>query len=103
MYLCGVNVKRSPRENGAREWLYLIYIYDKEAHSSGKSGLAEDGKHLVQTDAERHRMTLGVTLAVRNRYFPTDIRFNYEKYWYPHGGAKESERDKLVCEVMIKF
>lgn len=48
-------------------------------------------------------MTLGVTLAVRNRYFPTDIRFNYEKYWYPHGGAKESGRDKLVCEVMIKF
>ena len=48
-------------------------------------------------------MTLGVTLAVRNRYFPTDIRFNYEKYWYPHGGAKESERGKLVCEVMITF
>ena len=54
-------------------------------------------------DAERHRMTLGVTLAVCNRYFPTDIRFNYEKYWYPHGGAKESERGKLACEVMIMF
>ena len=58
---------------------------------------------LVLTDAERHRMTLGTTISVSNRYFPTDIRMNYEKYWYPHGGAKESEMDKIVCELMIRF
>ena len=45
----------------------------------------------------------GTTLHLRNPYFPTDIRFNYEKYWYPHGGAKESEQDKIVCELMIRF
>lgn len=72
-------------------------------HSSGKSGF-EDGSALLKlTDAERHRMTLGSTFYVRNPYFPTEIRLNYEKYWYPHGEAKESEQDKLVCELMVKF
>ena len=72
-------------------------------HSSGKNGFAESSKLLQLTDAERHRMTLGATFSLRNAAFPTDIRLNYEKYWYPHGGAKESEQDKLVCELMIKF
>ena len=72
-------------------------------HSSGQSGFDESAKKLLLTDAERHRLTLGVCLGVRNSYFPTEIRFNYERYWYPHGGAKESELDKLVCELAIKF
>lgn len=77
-------------------------------HSSGKSGFVNDAAgqptgRLVMTDAERHRMTLGTTLHLRNPYFPTDIRLNYERYWYPHGGAKESEQDKIVCELMISF
>jgi len=77
-------------------------------HSSGKSGFITDDEGnatscLVLTDAERHRMTLGATFRVRNPYFPTDIRLNYEKYWYPHGGAKESEQDKIVCELVIAF
>ena len=77
-------------------------------HSSGKDGFAanDDGstsQTLVLTDAERQRMTLGLTLAVRNPYFPTHLRLNYEKYWYTHGGAKESEQDKIVCELMVAF
>lgn len=72
-------------------------------HSSGKDGMADDAIHLKMTDAERHRMTLGTTFSIRNPYFPTDLRLNYEKYWYPNGGAKESEQDKIVCEVMIRF
>lgn len=55
------------------------------------------------TDAERHRLTIGVTFSLRNPYFPTELRLDYEKYWYPHDGAKESEMDKLVCELMIRF
>jgi len=42
-------------------------------------------------------------LSGSNHKFPTDIRLNYEKYWYPHGGAKESEQDKLVCELVINY
>jgi len=85
----------------------LRYDYMQD-HSSGKSGFANDEAgnqtpFLLLTDAERHRVTFGATFRVRNPYFPTDIRLNYEKYWYPHGGAKESEQDKLVCELVIKF
>ncbi len=73
-------------------------------HSDGKSGFEEERPtRLVISDYERHRMTLGVTFGVRNPYFHTDIRINYEKYWYPHGGAKESEQDKFVAELSIQF
>lgn len=77
-------------------------------HTNGKSGFVADANgaptsRLKITDYERHRMTAGMTFILRNPYFPTDIRFNYEKYWYPHGGALESEQDKIVAEIMIKF
>ena len=77
-------------------------------HSSGKDGFTTNdddstSQTLKLTDAERQRMTLGLTLAVRNPYFPTHLRLNYEKYWYSHGGAKESEQDKIVCELMVAF
>lgn len=80
---------------------YLSRYDYMQDHSSGKSGM--DGSQLVLTDKERHRLTLGMTFALRNPYFPTHLRLNYEKYWYPDGGAKESEQDKIVCELMIKF
>ncbi len=73
-------------------------------HTDGQSGFEEDNpKKLVITDYERHRFTFGITLSVRNPYFPTDLRVNYEEYDYPHGGAKESEKDKLVVELSIRF
>ena len=81
---------------------YLARYDHMDDHSSGQQGFAADGR-LAITDYERHRMTLGTTLAVRNPYFPTEIRLNYERYWYPHDGAKESEQDKLVAELMIRF
>lgn len=87
---------------------YLTRYDYMDDHSNGKDGFVknDDGtvsNRLAVTDYMRHRMTLGLTFAVRNPYFPTDLRLNYEKYWYPHGGAKESEQDKLVAEIMIKF
>ena len=87
----------------------LRYDY-MDNHSDGKKGWtspapSQGGENrLVQSDAERHRLTAGLTFSVRNKLFPTDIRLNYEKYWYPHGGTpKESEQDKLVAELMIRF
>lgn len=83
---------------------YLLRYDYMDKHSDGKKGIDQQTGALVQSDAQRHRLTLGTTFHVRNPYFPTDIRLNYEKYWYPHGGtAKESEQDKLVCELMIRF
>ena len=72
--------------------------------SRGKKVFVEGTTRLQQSDAERHRLTAGLTFHVANKYFPTDIRLNYEKYWYPHGCTpKESEQDKLVAELMIRF
>ncbi|MGN0233949.1 MAG: porin [Bacteroidaceae bacterium] len=100
---------RLKREKSLVESLSYLGRYDwMQDHSSGQMGFIQDtdgrsiGK-LMLTDAERHRMTIGTTLHLRNPYFPTDLRLNYEKYWYPNGGAKESELDKVVCELMIRF
>lgn len=82
---------------------YLLRYDYMDNHSDGKKGFAEGTTRLLQSDAERHRFTTGLTFHVANKYFPTDLRLNYEKYWYPHGGAKESEQDKLVAELMIRF
>ena len=91
---------------------YLMRYDYMDDHSDGKKGFAESSqssvngtaaKVLTLTDAQRHRLTAGLTFSVANKYFPTDIRLNYEKYWYPHGGAKESEQDKIVAELMIRF
>lgn len=91
------------RDNSFFQSISYLARYDYMGnHSDGKSGL-ESG-HLVLTDAERHRVTAGLTFSVRNKYFPTDIRVNYEKYVYPHHGTpKESEQDKLVAELAIRF
>ena len=83
---------------------YLLRYDYMDNHSDGKKGLDEETGKLIQSDAKRHRLTAGLTFSVRNKYFPTDIRLNYEKYWYPnHGTPKESEQDKLVAELMIRF
>lgn len=99
---------------------YLLRYDYMDDHSDGKKGFVESelppfkgllstdemqtGRVLALTDAQRHRLTAGLTFSVRNKYFPTDIRLNYEKYWYPHGGTpKESEQDKVVAELMIRF
>ena len=104
--MSGMIIYRHPvgKDNSFIQTVSALGRYDyMQDHSSGKSGLDTESGRLVLTDAERHRMTLGTTFSIRNPYFPTDLRINYEKYWYPHGGAKESEQDKVVCEIMIRF
>lgn len=89
---------------------YLLRYDFMNDHSDGKKGLVSSeelvgrSEKLVLSDYERHRFTAGLTFHIDNKYFPTDLRLNYEKYWYPNGGkAKESEQDKVVCELMIRF
>ena len=93
------------RENSFIQSISYLARYDYMGnHSDGKKGFVEGTTRLTLSDAERHRFTAGVTFHVRNKYFPTDIRLNYEKYWYPnHATPKESEQDKLVAELAIRF
>ncbi|MBQ0023843.1 MAG: porin [Prevotellaceae bacterium] len=92
----------------------LFMRYDcMDNHSDGKKGFEESNlqsangetrRVLLQSDAKRQRLTAGITFHVANQHFPTDIRLNYEKYWYAKGATpKESEQDKIVAELMIRF
>ena len=76
-----------------------------DKHSSGKNGFEQDKPSMLAiTDTPRNRLTVGITLSIRNKYFPTNLCINYEKYWYHSGvSPKESEQDKLVAELMIRF
>ena len=57
----------------------------------------------VTTDVFRHRITGGVTLSF-DKPFLSDLRINYEKYYYRSGDVpKESEQDKICVEMMVRF
>lgn len=69
-------------------------------HSDGSRG---DDNKLYTTDHQRSRLTGGVTFSLA-KPFVSDIRLNYEKYFYKNGVTpKTSERDKIVLEVMTRF
>lgn len=69
-------------------------------HSDGKRN--EEGL-LTTNDYQRHRLTAGATVSL-SKPFRTDIRLNFEKYFYKKGGiAKPSEKDKIVIEFMTHF
>ena len=58
---------------------------------------------LVLIDSERKRLTGGITLSLQ-RPFISDIRINYEKYFYPDNALIHvSEQDKFVIEFMTRF
>lgn len=75
-------------------------------HSDGKRYL--EGKEnpegsLNVNDYQRSRITGGVTLSLK-KPFVSDIRINYEKYFYRDGCvAHTSEKDKLVVELVTRF
>ena len=69
-------------------------------HSDGTAG--DDGNIRI-TDYSRQRLTGGLTFSFA-KPFLSDIRLNYEKYFYRSGGIpKEGEQDKLVIEFMTRF
>lgn len=58
---------------------------------------------LKVNDYRRSRVTGGLTFSIA-KPFISDIRLNYEKYFYRKGAiAKPSEKDKLVVEIMTRF
>lgn len=83
----------------------LRYDYMSD-HSDGMRYL--DGEEntegsLMINDYQRSRITGGLTFSIA-KPFISDIRLNYEKYFYRFGAvAKPSERDKIVIEVMTRF
>lgn len=65
--------------------------------------VAVAGGRLVANDCKRGRLTGGFTVSL-DRPFLSDIRVNYEKYFYGRSATpKPSERDKIVVELMAHF
>ena len=95
-----------PIRKGAIKYVTPLVRYDYMSdHSDGISYEDEETgvKSLVKTDCQRSRLTGGVTLSL-NKPFLSDIRINYEKYFYPHDASpKTSEKDKIVVEFMTHF
>lgn len=70
-------------------------------HSAGYRN--KEGKLFI-TDYARKRLTLGATLGYYKKV-DAEICLNYEKYFYDNEDVfiLESERDKIVLELMIHF
>lgn len=69
-------------------------------HSDGEY---DDDGILPIDDYERSRLTAGATLSLL-KPFKADIRLNFEKYFYPDASIPAtSEKDKIVCEFMLRF
>lgn len=76
--------------------------YDFMTDHADGTAYDDEGK-MTTTDYQRSRVTGGVTLSLA-KPFVSDIRLNYEKYFYRHDGiAKTSEKDKIVIEFMTHF
>lgn len=66
-------------------------------------GEEDEAGSLMINDYKRSRITGGVTLSI-DKPFISDIRINYEKYFYGNDALiKKSEKDKFVIEVMTRF
>lgn len=77
--------------------------YDMMTSQSDGETRDEKTGTLAITDYKRHRITAGLTFSL-SKAFRTDLRLNFEKYFYPEGCiAKESEQDKVVLELMVRF
>lgn len=78
-------------------------------HSDGKSYVistdaeGNETKGLRVNDSQRSRITAGVTFSI-DKPFISDIRLNFEKYFYRKDAAKKtSEKDKIAIEFMTRF
>ena len=81
----------------------FLLRYDMMTDQSDAKTTDEETGALVTTDYKRQRLTGGITFSL-SKAFRTDLCLNYEKYFYANSSiAKESEQDKIVLELMVRF
>ena len=81
----------------------FLLRYDMMTDQSDAKTANEETGRLTVTDYKRQRLTGGITFSL-SKAFRTDLRLNYEKYFYAKNSiAKESEQDKVVLELMVRF
>lgn len=95
-----------PVKKGLITYFTPLVRYDYMSdHSDGVEYTDEETgtSTLVITDCKRSRLTGGVILSL-HKPFISDIRINYEKYFYSKTAIpKTSEKDKIVIEFMTHF
>ncbi len=69
-------------------------------HSTGIVGA--DGRLQIDHNS-RSRVTLGTTLSYKFGKIHSDIRLNYEQYFYGHGGRGREEGSRVVAELVVAF
>ena len=90
-----------PLRKGLIKYVTPLMRYDYMSDHSDGTCNAEG--LLTVNDHQRSRLTGGVTLSLK-KPFVSDIRLNFEKYFYRNNGvAHTSERDKIVVEFMTRF
>ncbi len=99
---------------------YMTDHWDGKTYETGTDAEGNSFSTPALTDAERQRLTAGITLSMRPTKnangkvggvfrsaaedFRLDLRINYEKYFYARENtAKPTEQDKLVVELMLRF
>ena len=82
----------------------ISFLVRYDMMNDNNDGFADAATNTLKiTDYHRQRFTGGVTLSI-DKPFITDIRINYENYYYKKSGVpKESEQDKFVIEFMTRF
>ena len=96
-----------PIRKGLVKHISPLVRYDYMSdHSDGMRYIGDEqdtNGHLKVNDHQRSRITGGLTLSLK-KPFISDIRFNYEKYFYRNSNvAHKSENDKIVLEIMTRF
>lgn len=92
---------RLPLKKGAISLSFLGRYDYMSDHSKGKKD--EEGKLQID-DPERHRLTGGLTLSLGKSKLQSDIRLNYEQYFYKKGVVPSiSEQSKIVLELVAHF
>ena len=92
-----------PLKKGPFTKMSFLARYDMMTDQSDAKTTDDVTGALVTTDYQRQRLTGGITLSL-SKAFRTDLRLNFEKYFYAsHSIAKESEQDKVVLELMVRF
>ena len=79
----------------------FLLRYDMMTDQSDAKTTDEETGSLITTDYKRQRLTGGITFSL-SKAFRTDLRLNYEKYFYARNSiAKESEQNRTGTDDTI--
>ena len=87
-----------------KKWLrHIAFGARFDSMTNNSSGFRNEDGFLETDDSSKDRITAGVTFVPVTK-IKAELRLNYEKYIYNETATiNDSERDKLVIELMVRF